>query len=823
MGSPVRTQFNGGWVTARDRGDLEPGELQTATGMHYKPGDPARAHKIGGRSSFGDTGSSAKVVGLYLAQFDSGGTDLLLSLSGNVLRKATPGASGSWSTISGEFTTAATAMSGAHVNNRHYLCNGQDLNVVLKSDGTTRRMGMNPPLEAPTASVSTATQVLTKPTPQTANNYGAGVEGWLQLAKSVDTGSDYVSTFGYVTIGKADNYSSAKEQDWFFGGITTTAHRLEVVYRLTTGSVGNNPGVNVGSGGSQGGRFRTQVIIKYTLTGGAPYTDLVNAIYETSMPDAITVQVPLANATYAGNAIQVRASAQLLTKGDGHSLRIADVRIATGGAASNITTTTNAGLRYLVTEYDANDHHESANSPPSLDVALVANNLVTLTLPTAIQNSRATHWRIYRTPDGAVESTTLSKDVPLNQFGRIAEIPIGQGTWYDNFDQPYNVQAAFILALVPMSSGVGQIYVAFDAKPPNCRQFFVHRGRLIGITGDRALAYSEPAFPESWPSVNSDENFPLQEGDRLICGRSVGDTIIVFCGTTVVTMLDVASWTDGQFRSTVKQTLRGAPGIVGQDAACVFVTAGGAPMAAWVSYQGIYVTDGHTCERISDDRAWASDVTGANLSSAVLHWDRDRQCIVFAYDATAAGTNTRWALIHMAPEHRKANGQPKWTGPHYGLIASMASGMVSGTHRLWSGHTTNGIVYLENNGTTDASAAYSSTQVPLIVTTARLYGDSLGQALSWRDWAVYKANLRHTAAGGSETVSVAWTTGRDSSGVTQSVTKTPSIVSQRGDEFYVGLGGEWHEITLTHTGSASWAVLDMRMDAQAMGRSGRVA
>jgi hypothetical protein len=147
---------------------------------------------------------------------------------------------------------------------------------------------------------------------------------------------------------------------------------------------------------------------------------------------------------------------------------------------------------------------------------------------------------------------------------------------------------------------------------------------------------------------------------------------------------------------------------------------------------------------------------------------------------------------------------------------------VSGIHRIWGGNFT-GEIFVEDSGTTDVDQTYSSTQVPLILLTGRLYGDTLAPALSWRDWGAYKARLRHTAAGGAETVSVQWTTGRDGTGTTQVVTKTPSIVSQQANEFYVGLGGEWAEVQLTHTGAASWGILDLTADAQAMGRSGRVA
>ena len=65
-----------------DRAELGRGEMQTSTGAYYKRGDSKRIHKQNGRTAFGDTGSAEKVLGLYLAGFDS---NTLLERIGNTL------------------------------------------------------------------------------------------------------------------------------------------------------------------------------------------------------------------------------------------------------------------------------------------------------------------------------------------------------------------------------------------------------------------------------------------------------------------------------------------------------------------------------------------------------------------------------------------------------------------------------------------------------------------------------------------------------------------------------------------------------------------
>ena len=806
MGLPVKVRFNEGYVSARPREELRNGELQTATGIYYRPGDTFRAHKIGGRGTYADTGSAAEVKGLYLAQFDGGTGDKLLAFAGSVIDSGTPGSSGSFTNL--VTGLSGTTFCGVHYNNRHYLCTGADVNRVLETDGSVRAWGMFPPQVRPVGVSAAVTQVLTRPTAETFTVI-ASVEGWANTAAAYDTDMD---TFGYVRVSAAEIYTGAKQHEWHTWGADTNAgRRLAVRFRVTSSHVKGNTGEDIGAGGGRAGRFRVRAIITYSTDGSTYGNTLLSAIYERSMTDAETLQVPI---TVNSNLIKVKASLQVLSTGEPVQLQIADVRIERGGAASNVSTTT--GIFGAFTEYDAARDLESGPSPVSAIVTMSAANQITWTLPAAAQNATSTHWRFYMTPDGGTAPS---------QLGRVATIPIAQTSYVHTFDLfAFDFQAAPIIKLVTTAGTGGTLYWVKDAPPPVLKFVWTHRGRILGINAasTRALAFSEAGFPESWPEINSDNDFPLQEGDSLVCGASVGDVCVVFCSMTVITMLDVASWVDGTFRMTRKSVLTGAPGCVGYKA-MTRLDSGGISGAAWVSRHGIYVTDGHTAKRISDDIDWTQDLPVSSLATAVLHWDRNRQCLVFAYDADGDGLNDRFFLFHMDPAHEKANGMPKVTGPHYASIASMASGIVSGSPLLWSGHVDSGIVYTEEAGATDASQSYSGTQVPLIVKTGRLYGDNLAPGAMWRDFGMFKGRLRHGNWGGGATMSVQAQTGRDSTGVTQTVTKTVGLANQDADEFFIGVGGEWCEITMTHVAAAQSWVNDLVLDVQVMGRSGRVA
>jgi len=70
-------RYDQGVVESRAPDDLAPGECQQLTGVVYRPGD-RRAHKIGGRSSFGVTGGSGDLKTVKLISNDDG-TDTILA------------------------------------------------------------------------------------------------------------------------------------------------------------------------------------------------------------------------------------------------------------------------------------------------------------------------------------------------------------------------------------------------------------------------------------------------------------------------------------------------------------------------------------------------------------------------------------------------------------------------------------------------------------------------------------------------------------------------------------------------------------------------
>ncbi len=807
--------FNQGYVSSRGRETLKPGELQTATGIYYKPGDPERAHKLQGRSAFDQVDTAAVVKGLALCQFDSGGTDKLVALHGTTLWGATPGATGTFAALTGDSTglsSSAARMITAHYNDRWYFANGYDRVRVLEPDGTVRTASLFPPTVAPIAASFASGVATTSRTPVDSNVNS----GWVDPNNARDSQAGTVNAPTTSAYATALATASAKTCIWHgFASSTATARVLKVVCRLhgDTSVGGVLHQFNQQFNGYKV-RIKVEVATDWNGATGTFVAILDETRFNAHPEPFVLLQKPI---SVDSSLVAVRGYFEYISGNVQSAFRIDDIAIRDGSDATNFTPTDT--FWYAFTEYDQDENQESVVGPAlgitSTSVAVdasvfTAKNRATLTLPTKV-NSRATHFKIYRTFEGGV----VFQDLAL-----VGQVLSSETAWTDDFTVPVDEVAEIpysILRVGSQDAEDGFLPYHRDLAMPTLSYITSWRGALVGLSREfpRALRYSAIGYPESWPEIYAVSSFPLPERDELVAIIPCGDTLLILARGAVLTLTALPQALDGVFTSGEASPLRAAPGCVGVYAATAFSVAG-EPRVAWVSTFGIYVSNGHTVARISDDLAWSTEVSVANLGSSVLFWDSELQVLWFAYDSDGGGTNDRFFYAHMLPEHDKGQGiSPKWSGPHYGSIYCMTAGLVSSSYRVYSGHVSDGFVYLERGAATDASQSYSSTQVPLIVKTGRTYG-------SWRDWLAYRGNLRHTAFTAGNTASLVWTWGRDSNGQTGSVTKSSvSLVSQVGTDFFIGRSGEWAEMQLTHTGTGVGALLDCRVDVQVMEKSGR--
>ena len=781
MTTPLTRKYNLGYVDSRPRKQLVNGEMQTATGIHYKPGDPDSFYKIGGRSTFGDTGTAAKIDGLALCLFDSGGTDKLVGLSGNVLYGATPGATGTFATLYTP-TTSPTTLDSAHAQDNWYLALGTE-NRVLKSDGTTRAMGMKAPSEQLSYTTNDQPSIEERPT--------ADDSGWSDPEKAYDAGTGYINTAAYTALSAAGSDVCVWDT---FASDTGAGRKLYVLWSVWQGNVlSTNLGAVV--------RLKVEI-----AEDGSTYAEVGNFLMSKTHVDE-WVSIDVTDTTVNLNTVKVRATATYVTGTKEVTFQIHDIVVkAAGGGSAGAKSVTKMLVSY--TEWDETHGHESVMADP-IEVTFTDKDSATYTLPAAAVNSTATHWRIYRAPDNG---TTL-------QMGKIAEIPVAETTFDDFFD-PWGVadQPPNIIPLLTITADEGTQSFQRDGEPPNLSRIAYFKGGLAGLSpvDTRVLHYAVPGFPESWPTIYRIDKFPFPDNDELLDLAEVGDTLILAAKSVMIRTTELPRSVAGTFIADEITAIAGAPGCVGPNAMTV-VNYRGVSHAAWISPEnGVLVTDGDKWDSISDDLDW-SQFDGFDKSGWALHYLKHLRVLVLSYSATSGGTNDRYWLLHLDKDHVKPNGQAKITGPHYGAAVQIVAGKISSTTRVYEAHPTDGKVYLNLNSATgaDSSNAYNTSgESPMIVKGPRRYDGGI------RGYAAIDAFLDHGDFGTGQTVTLAYAVGRDASGSSETRSQTVSLAGEQTTQVDISRSGLWHEETLTHLGTGISHVAGMTMRSDVQGDEG---
>lgn len=140
-------QLNGGMVTSKDPSTLQPGEVQVAQEcMFYQ--DNEHLSRVPGVTTWSTIVSTSCINGLTACRFEDGTQKLVaqVSASGGGVAYYMADAE----TNNSAFATVVTGLTGGQAltsvqyDNRHYLFNGVDDNLVLLKDGTVRPHGLKP-------------------------------------------------------------------------------------------------------------------------------------------------------------------------------------------------------------------------------------------------------------------------------------------------------------------------------------------------------------------------------------------------------------------------------------------------------------------------------------------------------------------------------------------------------------------------------------------------------------------------------------------------------------------------------------------------------
>jgi hypothetical protein len=778
MSNIIPIPVNGGYVStgtgARDASALDDGELQTMTGAYYRKNDPHQVWNIPGRSTFGSAGSTI-VKGVAICQFDSGGTDKLLASISTTVVAATPGATGTFASLITGLNATATRFTACHQDDRWYLGNGYDANRCLRPDGTVRLQGMTGPPQKLTLLAQATSGLLARP-----------------LAHSGDFDNPtyaYDSLTGTFALGIRSSVGTKIHTYSGWIADTTALRTLSVYWTLSGLPINTSDGFSggsIGTGGTTDSGYSVTILFEISENSGGSWS----TFYTTTRTSATNViqwtSAPTLTAT--SSAVQFRAT---LTYNSGTSqatLAIGDVKIQYGSTTANFSAS--AGIYYTYTEYNDADNLES---PPAgtIAVTLSTQNQVKVTR-NAIVNASATHWRLYRSVDGASGT--------WDNCGRVRDIPIADADFYDTFEVAYNVQ---LTELIPAMQ-VGDLVIPRDTPPPAFISMVSWKGSICGIsrTNRRTWRYSEAGRAESFPEFYVVTSFPLDEHDGLVGQMPVGETMVLLCEGAVLALDDVPRVVDGQFNGADARPLKGHPGCVGEYAYTTFSVAG-EPRGAWVSPYGVYITNGQVCACISTDLAWEQEVTVPFLANSVLRWDAKNVILWFEFDLDGDGLNDHEMPFHMAQVHSKGESRPKLGQPTAKATSCMASALIGATHYRFSGHPSNGTVYAEELG----------DPVTMTVKTGQVAKQKV-------DLAIVKATVNHSDFGTGETCTLTATLYRDTANSENSRSQSVRLDENRGTTVGIGRAGELVDFQIVYSGTGTGGIGGIDIEVDGQGRSG---
>jgi hypothetical protein len=798
MSSILNVPLSQGYVSTGDNAksaySLEPGELVTMKGAYYRKNDASQPFKMPGRTLFGSTGGT-EVIGLAICQFDEGGTDKLLASISTKIRAATPGASGTFTDLITGLNASADVFTACHQDDRWYLGNGYDKNKVLMPNGTTRDMGVPTPQLKLTAATATTSGVVARPT--------ANAGGFTNPTLAYDVST--VDTYASGTLSAPGTITHT----WSgFASDTTAGRTLQLRWSLAGIQLdgdGSRYSGTVGTGGTLDAGFNVTYKLEKSDNSGTSWTTVFTETRSNASPGYSFG--PAISDAVNSNLVQFRAT---LTYNRGTSpatLRIWDVKTQYGSTATPFNTTGSMYYAYVwVNANDANSTGALQGAPSdTVEVpAFSAQRLVTITRSESAPTD-ATHWAVYRTVPGAVDT--------IDNLGFLALVSVTQTTYQDTFVDGNGLflDPAIQLTQVLPALTVGDLSIPRDTQPPAFMNMTSWNGSICGFsrTNRRAWRYSAPGLPESFPEFYVVSSFPLPEHDGLVGQMPVGQSMVLLCEGACLVLDDTPVVVDGQFNGATAKPLSGHPGCVGEYAYTSFSVAG-EPRGAWVSPFGVYVTNGSVCACISTDLSWEDEVNVPYLASSVLRWDQKNLILWFEFDLDGDGKNDREMPFHMAQIHSKGEYNPKLGQPTPKATSCMASALIGAAHYRFSGHPSNGAVYVEESGAADAA---TGANVAAVICTGKLGRDKINIGL-------IKGTLIHGDFGTGAVCTVTTTTYRDSAAFTSQRTNEVSLSGHRGSTYLIGRSGEAFQVQIEYSGSGQggWSGWQIEVDGQ--GRAG---
>lgn len=754
-----------GLVTIRDPALLKPGELSFIRNAVYTPSSQA-IQRAKGRAAFGTaTASALDVDGLRDVTFDTGDHYIVGHVSASYVT-STVGDTGTFGVLASGVNDGSQ-LEVVHYRNRYFLFNGTvnsstatsvtgvgglilPSNKVMYLSATTvgtvpsvRQHGMIPVQSAPnTASAAgTFSQTVTGYyeywTTEVAKFIQDSQEVSLESGFSADPTTVFVSTTAMVpqiempTVQnpsfsthwrvyrspKKDKASDKKFPTGFMIAeariASSSAQASSIADSFTVTAVSAFPGsFNIASAGQLFANFGN------AATMSADDTVYASATVDATFGGQVKNQGMYAFdfGGFAGNvrgiAVELQASATVSPMPI--SVRIGKNRNAQGGYGPDLsalppnsrqalgevylklntgvkgaTVTATSGAGQIITLGGSGDRWLDSSVPPFVDSDFGPNFqvVITTTYNGGTKQLAVDYLKVYVYYGGTFDSVIQFPTVAYT-FGDITAQVMKNGP--------------------PYSASTGALFE--DSLVIN------------DVSNPALLRYSYPGDPEAFPPTYY-LDFETPHNDRITCIRVVNSRLIVMLRNSIYRVNYLPSERDASFdRGKAIEVITNDYGCVNEMCGVVFSEGGRQERLAFVSDQGILVTDGYSIKNWCDNLDWRGDRDGfgigntsANYVPVALINDVENLQLVFVFRNTAVGFGGDYYTLNF--QHSDMiNGLPRVSG--FVTMLNSQGGGTAAPKSAWP--------IVRSNGTTELWYGYGASAGGVSATAA-------GAGQVWRE------------------------------------------------------------------------------------------
>lgn len=223
---------------------------------------------------------------------------------------------------------------------------------------------------------------------------------------------------------------------------------------------------------------------------------------------------------------------------------------------------------------------------------------------------------------------------------------------------------------------------------------------LNDVAEENAIVASLPGNMDAFPAGY---RLPLEsrDNDKVTLIRRYGTGGIIGCQNSMKRLNYFPTEKDADFtRGRCFEDIATDHGAVGPMAATLLDLPGRGSVLAYLSYNGLHWTDAITTSVLNEDLDWGSLIEPTLIQKSVLRVYPKLYLLALYYVPEGGTRLTKVMYFSYHPIHIKPNFKLPAVGPVSCNSGSAASVLLLGIPRLFTGHGTNGIVYLEDSGTT---------------------------------------------------------------------------------------------------------------------------